>query len=132
VGDGQATGGSERWAYSDVAWLCGGLAVTACTFVTTGSAAAEAMVMLGYLLASAAISGRHRPIVPGARRWGRRDYALQILCLVAVGVGVYVAQRHAVQNAVGPWFTWWLAIGSSIVLLRRWQRGNEMTREQSS
>jgi hypothetical protein len=114
-------GDHESTVYRDLAWLGTGLAVTAGAFVFTGSVVVQALVMLGYI-GGASIGARHRQHVTMVTGAGRGYGARLVLCLVVAGLGVYLGTRHAVRLALGPWFAWWLAIGSGIVIFRHWQR----------
>jgi hypothetical protein len=114
------TGDDRQPLYGDVAWLGAGLALTACVFVLTGSAAAQAVAILGYLVAGALIGARRKQRTDDVTRTGHSQSAGQIVCLLAAGVGVYLCTRYVVQFEVGPWFTWWLALGSGLVIFRRW------------
>jgi hypothetical protein len=95
------------------------LALTAAAFVLTGSAAVQAMVMLAYIVAGAVISARHR--TQHVEERGSGESWREIVCLVVAGLVVYLGSRFVVRFALGPWFTWWLAIGSGVVIFRRWQ-----------
>ena len=93
--------------------------LTAAAFVLTGSAAVQAMVMLAYIVAGAVISARRR--TQHVEERGSGESWREIVCLVVAGLVVYLGSRFVVRFALGPWFTWWLAIGSGVVIFRRWQ-----------